>query len=476
MDNLTQKPQFDAVPNLKKEQIGSCFLSLTLDTRKEKKEKECPVCIRITINRESYYYRLGMKCNRIYFSEIDKATGKGRIAKEQTGERLFDTKNELIKSFDAVLKSIKELNNKSALTMDAIKTMLTGKTKNATLMDVWENVMKSKSAGTAASYHTAKQSFIKHMGERKSFPDISVSLVDKWVNKMADAGTSKTTIGIYLRAFRVIVKECINKGYIKEANYPFGKDNNLVSIPKGTSRKRHYLTKEQMTELYNFFLKKEFPESWNKEYTDKVYQSLGLFLIQYLCNGFNLSDAARLQYNSYYFESKGKSLMFCRHKTEDRSDDSEVIIPIIPQLQTILDKIAAPVERGEYVFPYILEGETDEVKRRKKIANENSNIKDRVEKVCEILGWDVKPSCTWCRHSFATNLSYAGVPIKYISESMGHSTKGNVTASYIANFPHERQMEFNSKLLIDEKQDIRSELNQMSIEELRAMLTAYKRK
>ena len=29
-------------------------------------------------------------------------------------------------------------------------------------------------------------------------------------------------------------------------------------------------------------------------YIEKVHFSLGLFLVQYLCNGFNLADAARL--------------------------------------------------------------------------------------------------------------------------------------------------------------------------------------
>ena len=79
----------------------------------------------------------------------------------------------------------------------------------------------------------------------------------------------------------------------------------------------------------------------------------------------------------------------------------------------------------------------------------NSNISARMGIVARHLGWTVSPTPTWCRHSFATNLSLAGVPTRYISESMGHSPGRSVTAGYIAEFPLEQQMAFNRRLLSD---------------------------
>lgn len=91
-------------------------------------------------------------------------------------------------------------------------------------------------------------------------------------------------------------------------------------------------------------------------------------------------------------------------KTAGRSlDGSEVIIPIIEPLQNILKEIAAPPSRDGYVFPNILKGVETEEERRKYTSQENSNIKDRVIKIChEALKWDksICPSGTWCRHSF----------------------------------------------------------------------------
>ena len=75
------------------------------------------------------------------------------------------------------------------------------------------------------------------------------------------------------------------------------------------------------------------------------------------------------------------------------------------------------------------------------MRSENSNVQDRVIRICEdVLLWEVRPSGTWCRHSFATNLRNAGVDINYISESMGHSTANNsVTELYIEHYPLEKQ-------------------------------------
>ena len=110
---------------------------------------------------------------------------------------------------------------------------------------------------------------------------------------------------------------------------------------------------------------------------------------------------------------------------------------------------------------------------------ENSNVKDRVIKIChEALNWDksICPSGTWCRHSFATNLHNARVDMDYISESMGHSTSDHaITQIYIEHYPLEIQMENNSKLLnlakTSERDLLLERLASMSTEELTKLFT-----
>ena len=138
--------------------------------------------------------------------------------------------------------------------------------------------------------------------------------------------------------------------------------------------------------------------AWLDVYKQKKAQqtavlSCSIFLVQYLGNGFNLADAAHLTYNDHYFQSGKKSFQFVRQKTEDRSDN-EVVIPIIPPLQTILDQIAAPPIKGSLVFPGISGDAMTPIERRKRVAMENQNIKKRVRRLVKSMGWEVQPSCT----------------------------------------------------------------------------------
>lgn len=145
-------------------------------------------------------------------------------------------------------------------------------------------------------------------------------------------------------------------------------------------------------------------------------------------------------------------------------------MPIIEPLQKILDEIAAKPVKNDYVFPEILKGATDELSIRRRIQQENSNVQDRVINICKhVLNWEVRPSGTWCRHSFATNLSMAGVDKGYITDSMGHSQNQSITDRYIANYPLSKQMEYNKLLDLTPKvtaDDIRN----MTEEQKTAML------
>lgn len=59
-----------------------------------------------------------------------------------------------------------------------------------------------------------------------------------------------------------------------------------------------------------------------------------------------------------------------------------------------------------------------------------------------------RPSPTWARHSFATNLNSSGVvPYKYISDSMGHSGNGDITSNYIGAYTLKKMLEYNHYLL-----------------------------
>lgn len=101
--------------------------------------------------------------------------------------------------------------------------------------------------------------------------------------------------------------------------------------------------------------------------------------------------------------------------------------------------------------------------------------------IADLIGMEQKPSPTWARHSFATNLNNSGkVPYKYISDSMGHSSSGDITSNYIGAYPLNKMLEYNWYLLHDEaeknektdKQALISLLKNMSEEERKELLAS----
>lgn len=468
--------------------VDNCTITLVLDKRSNKATKEYPLSICFNIWEEGkqkrYYHHLGEFLTEKYFSEVCSvsASRSSLLSIRKKWEAVMeDYRNKLVK-----------VSKQQKLTMSLIRTVLSGvdfsgeSTKS--FLGIWQDVINKKqkegSAGTAENYGWALSSFRKIIGDIDGF-NVNKEILEKWndgmkygilVDGVLVGKVSDATRGMYLRTCRVIWNECTSQGFLTDAEYPFSNRNNsLISIPRGKLRQQSYLSVDEMTQLYNVFIEKRYPDTWSPFYIERAHQSLGLFLVQYLCNGFNLADAARLEYNSTYWKEGGRAFEFMRKKTSARSNDmSVVIVPIIPPLQKILDEIAAPPAKGAYVFPFLFNGVTDEVKRRKIQRQENSNVRDRLQKICkEVMHWDKIVSGTWARHSFATNLKLAGVEKEYIEESMAHSHGNDVTAGYMDKYPLDIRFRNNAKLLKTEEDTPKIDLDKLSIEEMKNLLAKY---
>lgn len=423
--------------------LETVYLALTLDTRKEGKESDMellPVAVRINSIGRTIYHRTGYKCTRLEWVKLSKATGQGtkKIAS------LYNDKVNQISIFNKVKDATKVLLDKDDFTLENIKAVLTGRSEN-NFSNVWlgviENRMIENKVGTANSYNNAYQSFTKCIGNNVEFSRIGVELMENWQDK---AEVSSTTAGIYMRACRVAVNEAIKKGYIKASQYPFGKKvDGKVSIPKGRSRQAQYIGIPTIKKLMKF----KAPEKWSKATADSKLEAVNYWMFSYLGNGLNLADMGELTYNKHYFESGETELHFIRKKTVNTTDEEiEIIIPIIPELKSILTRYGAKPKLNAVIFPKILNGEKREIEIKKIIRQQNSNIAERLKVVCKAMGLPYEISMTYARHSFATNLTHAGVSEKYISDAMGHMVQ-TITGRYIDLFPKEKRMTFNKMLL-----------------------------
>ena len=473
----------DLKTSIKCSKVDNCSLTLVLDKRTNKATDVYPLAICFQIAAKRYYYKLKDMDyqSEKYFNDVCSVKGAKSL--------LMPVRTEWQNVLEGYREKVEKLSQRQPLTLELIRTYLSGEAMEehheTSFIGVWEGIIAKMKAedrvGTAENYQWALNSFQKYAGDVRGFK-VDKNVINKWndamqngvyidgvlTGKIADA-----TRGMYLRTCRVVWNECIRQGFLTEDKYPFSnKDKTLISIPRGKRRQQSYLSVDEMTKLYQVFTEKNYPDTWDPAYKARAHESLGLFLAQYLCNGFNLTDAGRLQYNRTYFAEGGKAFEFMRKKTSARSNDmSVVIVPIIEPLQVILDEIGAKPEKDAYVFPQIFKGVTDESQRRKMTVQENSNIKDRMIRICkDVLGWDKGVSGTWARHSFATNLKLAGVEEQYISESMAHSHGNDVTSGYQDMYPLEIRFRNNSKLLNIGQKEESINIDKLSKKEMKELL------
>lgn len=134
----------------------------------------------------------------------------------------------------------------------------------------------------------------------------------------------------------------------------------VKNVNRKGDRKEWWLNVEKMTRLFEFFEKGETKDQEGKEmfaplYKVKLFRSLGLFLFSYLANGANMADIAKLRYDEFYYSNGQKAMRFIRQKTMRETDEVEVIFPILPQMQVILDRIASKPHKGALVLDIIKE-------------------------------------------------------------------------------------------------------------------------
>lgn len=462
----------------------NCTVAITLDKRTTKKDtNRFPLSVRYNIDQKRYYYHVGGIYTEVEFSEICNV--------QQSKSPKYETKKEWLGYLNDAQTLLSSINKGHELSLDAIKLAMTGISVNTdeSFVGYWEKFVDTMKAGdqytTGESYECALKSFKRVLGENAIVGFcITKEHIEKWDNGMkegvrkGDKVISKpiadATRGIYLRCCRHIWKECEKRGFLVGIEYPFSNrsDNDGIAIPKGDSRGEWFLSIPRWTELYKVFIEKRYPQTWDEETIHTHHLSLGLFLAQYLCNGFNLADAGELTYDSLFFSSDRQQFEFLRQKTAGRSNKPAwVVIPIIEPLQKVLDEIAAPIARDARVFPYILQDAKTKKEIRRRISQENKNIKSRVQKIAkEVLGWDDPLCSTYARHSFATNLRDSGVDVQYISDAMGHATDKTTTQLYFARFPKSTQFANNERLLDLKEKTTLNDLDNMSKEELKRKL------
>lgn len=317
-----------------------------------------------------------------------------------------------------------------------------------TIYSLWALLISRKSVGTATCYDLSLKRFQSDNGMDVTFEDITPTFIDNWREKMKQ-NLSKTSLNIHLRSFSAVMHFAYECQLIKTPPKFLFRGLNIFSHHSSNSRKHCFLPVCEWWKIWKFYEKegKGYPQvrDWSKAHLKRQMEALGLMLFMYLANGMNLCDVLLLRYDAFYFQTEGKQLQFCRHKTAERTG-TIVEFPILPEMQIIIDRLGQKPQKDALVFPYLRNTIGDRLKEYKRTADLGHIIRKRMRNIAQALHLPAIPTPTWARHSFATNLTHAGVSKDYIMWAMGHSNY-SVTSHYIASYSFEQMIEHNSLLL-----------------------------
>lgn len=301
------------------------------------------------------------------------------------------------------------------------------KTLNELIKFKMELLEQDEKVSTYNSYRTLLSYIKSHYGEVQ-MTDVDADFCRQLSKDLKSEGKSPSTMRTYYAMLTAIFHFASYKGYT-DKDYPFQKhpyELDKVRKPKPRKRNNCFLTKEQMTSIYNLWL----------DLSEQYY--VGLFLASYLSNGANLNDVLRFKWGK-----NPQIIQFHRHKTKEKTD-MLITVPIIPQLKVVYDEIAAPYTENGLLFP---NSPIDNEKEfHKYITSINNKVTKSIREIGPALALPDNISTTWARHTFATVMNQSNVPYAYTEMAMGHTLDG-VSSNYIGNFKIEDSLKFNMNLL-----------------------------
>jgi len=397
---------------------------ITLDTRREKKNKNYPLIMRLGHNERTTSIPLG-----IDLLEKDWDSKNKVVKKSYVGVSTVSRLNNLIqkKKTDAMdiifkLHETKKLNN---LPITELRDRIAKKGKTQSFYiytdTVIENLIKANRIGTARSYRgviSVLKTF--HGNKDLLFSDVTYSFLNKFETNHKSRDNGINGLAVYLRTIRAIFNKAIKDGMAEKEQYPFV----------------DYKIKTEPTEkrALDWPLIKLIIEA--KISNDHVcFHARNYFVASYMMYGMNFTDMAYL----LKADIQNGRVLYRRKKTGKLYD-----IKITEGLQKILSYYQKKFSDSEYVFP-ILKRDTP-LTQSKDIQWARKRYNKRLKDLATLCGIEKNLTSYVSRHSFATQAMLQEVPVKAISTMLGHSSV-KTTESYLQSLPSIILDDYNAKIL-----------------------------
>ncbi|HDZ04669.1 hypothetical protein LCGC14_0354370 [marine sediment metagenome] len=388
-------------------------LSLSLDTRRIRKDSSFPIIIRLGHFQKTTSIATGQSVQETYWDDSKKL-----VRRSYKGVQSVQFLNNLLRSeLTKAQEIINRLHHKGELDFLSV-TQLKNKIVNKSKYDSFfvyglakaQELRESKRFGTARNYEGVLNILkVFNNGKNLKFNELNLSFLERFDRfHLSKPGNTQNGLASYMRTIKAIYNKGIKDGIIEREHYPF-QNYQIRTVPtEKRAIKVEYIKK--ILEL-------------NFEENNSLFNYRNYFLLSYLTMGMSFIDMAFLQKGNIV---DGR-IKFQRKKTSKMYD-----IKITEQISVILKYYVSHKKRSDFILP-ILKRDTLELQYKDAqwgLKNYNKGLK-KIAALCNI---EERLTSYVSRHSFATHALFKNIPLSAISAMLGHS-KLSTTQIYLKSLP-----------------------------------------
>jgi integrase len=272
----------------------------------------------------------------------------------------------------------------------------------AFLIEWLETKEAAKSTSTGVRYRQIVEEFIEHLGERAARPlsSLTASDIQSFLTKRQRKGCSPTTVNLDGKILRTALNSARRQGLISH------NPAEAVELPAIKTVQRATFSAGEVSILLS---------TADGEWKNLIM--LGYF------TGARLGDCVRMRWNAVDFTAG--TLTFTPEKTKNRGGNTEVVLPLHPELAAHLEKIAVADTAEKFISPHMAE----------LTPGGRHGLSEGFKRIVVKAGLDLqtvqgygsrsisKRTFHALRHSFTSALANANVPPELRMKLTGHTSE-----------------------------------------------------
>ncbi len=388
-------------------------LSLSLDTRRIRKDSSFPIIIRLGHFQKTTSIATGQSVQEMYWDDSKK-----QVRRSYKGVKSVQFLNNLLLSELAraqeIINRLQYKGELDFLSVTQLKDKIVSKSKYDSFFAYGlakaKELRVSKRFGTARNYQGVLN-ILKVFNKEKDlkFNELNLNFLERFDRfHLSKPGNTQNGLASYMRTIKAIYNKGIKDGIIEREYYPFH-NYQIRTVP----------TEKRAIKVE--YIKRILKLDLNEE--NSLFHYRNYFLLSYMTMGMSYIDMAFL---------KKENIVDGRIKFQRKKTSKIYDIKVTEQTSEILKFYLPKKKRSDFVLP-ILKRDSLELQYKDAqwgLKNYNKGLK----KIAELCSIEERLTSYVSRHSFATHALFKNIPLSAISAMLGHS-KLSTTQIYLKSLP-----------------------------------------